>query len=26
LGLNTIDSEGKVTAIPITEIRKFAGF
>ena len=26
LGLNTIDSEGKITAIPITEIRKFAGF
>lgn len=26
LGLNTIDSQGKVTAIPITEIRKFAGF
>lgn len=26
LGLNTIDSEGKVTAIPVTEIRKFAGF
>ena len=26
LGLNTIDSEGKIIAIPITEIRKFAGF
>lgn len=26
LGLNTIDSEGKVTTIPMTEIRKFAGF
>jgi S1-C subfamily serine protease len=26
LGLNTIDSQGKITAIPITEIRKFAGF
>ena len=26
LGLNTIDSEGKVTAIPITEIRDFIGF
>lgn len=26
LGLNTIDSEGKVTAIPITIIRSFAGF
>ncbi len=26
LGLNTIDLEGKVTAIPITEIRKFTGF
>jgi len=26
LGLNTIDSEGKVTAIPITIIRDFIGF
>ena len=26
LGLNIIDSEGKVTAIPITEIRDFIGF
>ncbi len=26
LGLNTIDSEGKVTAISITEIREFIGF
>jgi len=26
LGLNTIDSQGKITAVPITEIRKFAGF
>ncbi len=26
LGLNTIDSEGKVTAIPITIIREFIGF
>ena len=26
LGLNTIDSEGKVTAISITEIRDFIGF
>ncbi len=26
LGLNTIDSEGKVTAIPITTIREFIGF
>lgn len=26
LGLNTVDSEGKVTAIPITEIRDFIGF
>lgn len=26
LGLNTIDSEGKVTAIPITKIRNFIGF
>ena len=25
LGLNTIDSEGKVTAIPITKIRTFLG-
>jgi len=26
LGLNTIDSQGKVTAIPITKIRAFVGF
>ncbi len=26
LGLNTIDSEGKVTAIPIDKIREFIGF
>ena len=26
LGLNTVDSEGKVTAIPISIIRNFAGF
>jgi len=26
LGLNTIDSQGKVTAIPITTIREFIGF
>lgn len=26
LGLNTIDSEGKVTAIPITKIREFLGY
>jgi len=26
LGLNTIDSEGKVTAIPITIVREFIGF
>ena len=26
LGLNTIDSEGKVTAIPITKIRNFIGY
>lgn len=26
LGLNTIDSEGKVTAIPVTKIRAFLGF
>ncbi|GAI52448.1 unnamed protein product, partial [marine sediment metagenome] len=26
LGLNTIDSEGKVTAIPITTIRAFTNF
>lgn len=26
LGLNTIDSEGKVTAIPISKIRAFIGF
>lgn len=26
LGLNTIDSEGKVTAIPITKVRDFIGF
>ena len=26
LGLNTVDSEGKVTAIPITKIRDFIGY
>ena len=26
LGLNTIDSDGKVTAIPITKIREFIGY
>lgn len=26
LGLNTVDSEGKITAIPITKIREFIGF
>ena len=26
VGLNTIDSEGKVTAIPITKIKQFIGF